>query len=117
MILSSDKTNISIMTGDRNAHPLLLSAANINMNVCMKASSHAFVLIALLPCLKFLCEKKFRGVLENHLLHQCINIVTNPLKKATKLRVMLPNLRGDMRFFFTPLVSYTVLLILWKQQC
>ncbi|KAG2137454.1 uncharacterized protein EDB93DRAFT_1091181, partial [Suillus bovinus] len=31
-ILSSDKTNISMMTGNRVAHPLLISLANIRMS-------------------------------------------------------------------------------------
>lgn len=56
VILSSDKTNISVMTGDRIAHPVLLSLANIRMDVRMKSSSHAFVLTALLPCPKFLIK-------------------------------------------------------------
>ncbi|KAG1883388.1 hypothetical protein F4604DRAFT_1575827, partial [Suillus subluteus] len=48
-ILSSDKTNISMMTGDRVAHPLLISLANIPMSTRLKTSSNSFVLTALLP--------------------------------------------------------------------
>ncbi|KAG1844896.1 hypothetical protein C8R48DRAFT_617664, partial [Suillus tomentosus] len=48
-ILSSDKTNISTMTGDRVAHPLLVSLANINLSTRLKTSSNSFVLTALLP--------------------------------------------------------------------
>ncbi|KAI6005577.1 hypothetical protein EDD15DRAFT_2191043 [Pisolithus albus] len=33
VVLSSDKTNISVMTGNRMAHPLLLSLANIDANI------------------------------------------------------------------------------------
>jgi hypothetical protein len=106
-ILSSDKTNISIMTGDRNAHPLLLTIANISMDVRMKASSHAFMLVALLPCSKFLVgDKKIRGVLEKCLLHKYLDIVTHPLKLAARFGIMLPDCWGNMRFCFTPLVSY-----------
>jgi len=68
--LSSDKTNITVMTGDRIAHPVLLTLANIHMDVRMKASNHAFVLLALLPCPKFLTkDRPTRSVLENRVIH------------------------------------------------
>ncbi|KAG2082123.1 uncharacterized protein F5147DRAFT_590497 [Suillus discolor] len=43
-VLSSDKTNITNMTGARVAHPLLLGLANIHMNTRTKLSSRAFFL-------------------------------------------------------------------------
>ena len=45
------------MTGDRTAHPLLISLANILADFHMKSTHNAFVLLALLPVPKFL-EKK-----------------------------------------------------------
>ncbi|KAG1899631.1 uncharacterized protein F5891DRAFT_1189439 [Suillus fuscotomentosus] len=57
-ILSSDKTNISTMTGDRVAHPLLVSLANIHMSMRLKSSSNAFVLTALLPVPRFIHKNK-----------------------------------------------------------
>ncbi|KAG1816744.1 uncharacterized protein BJ212DRAFT_1299501 [Suillus subaureus] len=56
-ILSSDKTNISMMTSDRVAHPLLISLANIHMSTRLKLSSNTFVLTAL-PVPKFIHKKK-----------------------------------------------------------
>jgi hypothetical protein len=56
--LSSDKTTISTMTGDWTAHPVLLSLANIHMDIRMKSNSHAFLLVALLPCPKFLTKNR-----------------------------------------------------------
>ncbi|KAG1905725.1 uncharacterized protein F5891DRAFT_1125768 [Suillus fuscotomentosus] len=76
-ILSSDKTNISTMTGDRVAHPLL-------------TSSNSFVLTALLPIPKFIHKnKRMRGVLEDRLIHECLDIVLRPLKQAAREGVML----------------------------
>ncbi|KAG2138549.1 hypothetical protein DEU56DRAFT_945088 [Suillus clintonianus] len=57
-ILSSDKTNICMMTGDRVSHPLLISLANIHMSTQLKTSSGAFLLTALLPVPKFTHKKK-----------------------------------------------------------
>lgn len=42
------------MTGGRVAHPLLISLANLLMNFRMKATNHAFLLLALLPVPKFI---------------------------------------------------------------
>ncbi|KDQ57872.1 hypothetical protein JAAARDRAFT_57695 [Jaapia argillacea MUCL 33604] len=53
-ILSSDKTLVSVGTGNRVAHPVLISLANIFADVRVKASHHAMLLAALLPCPKFL---------------------------------------------------------------
>jgi len=108
-ILSSDKTNISVMTGDRTAHPVLLSLANIRTDVRMKSSNHAFLLVALLPCPKFITkEKRFRGVLENRVVHLCLDIITNPLKLAAHAGRMMADPRGYSRFCFTALASYMV---------
>jgi Plavaka transposase len=54
IILSSDKTNVWAMTGGCVAHPLLISLTNLFMDFQMKASNHAFLLLALLPVTKFI---------------------------------------------------------------
>lgn len=108
-ILSSDKTNISVMTGDRTAHPVLLSLANIYMDVRMKSSNRAFLLVTLLPCPKFITKDKgFRGVLGNHVIHLCLDIITNPLKLAARAGRMMSDPCGYSRFCFTALASYMV---------
>ncbi|KAG1729418.1 hypothetical protein EDD22DRAFT_960913 [Suillus occidentalis] len=108
-ILSSDKTNVSTMTGDRVAHPLLVSLANIRMSTRLKSSSNAFVLTALLPVPKFIYKKKrMRGVLEDRLIHECLDIVLRPLKVAAREGVMLSDPVGHSRYCFTPLASYIV---------
>ncbi|KAG1905174.1 uncharacterized protein F5891DRAFT_1183113 [Suillus fuscotomentosus] len=56
-ILSSDKTNITALTGDHVAHPLLISLSNIHMNVHLKSSTNSFVLTALLPVPEFIHKK------------------------------------------------------------
>jgi len=39
-MLSSDKTNISVLMGDHITHPLLISLVNIKMATRLKLSSH-----------------------------------------------------------------------------
>ena len=52
-VLLSDETNILVLTGDRVAHPLLISLANIKMATQLKSSSNSFLLATLLPVPKF----------------------------------------------------------------
>ena len=109
VILSSDKTNISTMTGDHMAHPVLLSLANIHTNVHMKSSNCAFLLVTLLPCLKFIVkDRAICSVLENCVIHLCLDITTHPLKLAAHARQMMSDPHGYSRFRFTFLVSYMV---------
>ncbi|KAG1776905.1 hypothetical protein EV702DRAFT_1045915 [Suillus placidus] len=109
IILSSDKTNITNMTGGRVAHPLLISLANIKMATRNKASSHAFLLTALLPIAEFLHPVKWmQSVLEARLVHQCLDIVLEPLKQAARIGRMMSDPLGNLRYCFTPLASYIV---------
>ena len=108
-ILSSDKTNISVLTGDRVAHPLLISLANIKMATQLKSSSNSFLLTALLPVPKFVHKNsQIRGVLKNRLIHQCLDVVLEPLKCAAKLGIMLSDPLGHSWYCFTPIASYIV---------
>ncbi|KAG1792929.1 uncharacterized protein HD556DRAFT_1444008 [Suillus plorans] len=109
-ILSSDKTNISVLTGDRVAHPLLVSLANIRMNTRLKSSSNSFMLtVTTWIVLKFLHKnKRLRGVLADRLIHQCLDIVLKPLKEAALHGMMLSDPVGQSCYCFTPLASYIV---------
>ncbi|KAG2365996.1 hypothetical protein BDR07DRAFT_1256208, partial [Suillus spraguei] len=89
-VLSSDKSNITIMTGARVAHPLLLGLANIHMHTRMKLSSKAFMLMALLPIPQYLhLNQQMWGMLKDHLIHECLSIVLQPLMKAAELGIMM----------------------------
>ncbi|KAG1763520.1 hypothetical protein EDD22DRAFT_952245 [Suillus occidentalis] len=108
-ILSFDKTNVSTMMGDRVTHPLLISLANICMSTQLKSSLNAFVLIALLSVPKFIYKKKhMRGVLEDHLIHECLDIVLCPLKVAAHKGIILSDPVRHSCYCFTPLTSYIV---------
>ncbi|KAG1899327.1 uncharacterized protein F5891DRAFT_953870, partial [Suillus fuscotomentosus] len=49
-----------------------------------------------------------QGVLEDHLIHECLDIVLCPLKLAAREGVMLSDPVGHSRYCFTPLTSYIV---------
>ncbi|KAG1840425.1 hypothetical protein C8R48DRAFT_679594 [Suillus tomentosus] len=108
-VLSSDKTNITMMTGARVAHPLLLGLANICMRTRMKLSSKVFMLTALLPIPQYLHpNQRMRGMLEDCLIHECLSIILQPLMKAAELGIMMSDPVGNIRHCFTPLAAYIV---------
>ncbi|KAE9383333.1 hypothetical protein BT96DRAFT_844117 [Gymnopus androsaceus JB14] len=108
-ILSSDKTTISVITGNRVAHPLLISLANIDSEVLSKASNHLFNLLALIPIPRYMHSKReVNGVCENRLYHQSLDIVLEPLKKAASIGVMMADPVGQVRLCYTPCASFIV---------
>ena len=97
------------MTGNRVAHPLLISLANIAMDFRTKASNDLFLLLALLPIPRFIhSDKKIRGVLESRLFHYCLDIILEPLKIATQFGVLMEDPLGLLRVCFPPLAAYIV---------
>ncbi|KIK28762.1 hypothetical protein PISMIDRAFT_90649 [Pisolithus microcarpus 441] len=107
VMLSSDKTNISVMSRNCMAHPLLLSLANISMDICSKGSLHGHMLLALLPVLSFIHKKScVRSLLSDRLFHRCLDLVLKPLKIAATVGVMMNDPCGNVRYCFTPLVGY-----------
>jgi hypothetical protein len=97
------------MTGGKMAHPLLLSLANIDMRFCMKASNCGFLLLALLPVPIFLHNnRKICGVLENRLIHECLDFILQPVKIAAQIGTMMSDPLGNRRYVFTGLAAYIV---------
>ena len=97
------------MTGNRIAHPLLISLANFKMKFHMKSSNHAFLLLALSPVPSFIHKTKHLcGMLANRLVHKCLNFVIQPLKTAASIGIMMSDPLGWRRFCFTPLATYIV---------
>ncbi|KAG1821858.1 uncharacterized protein BJ212DRAFT_1445288 [Suillus subaureus] len=89
-VLSSDKTNVTTMTGARVTHLLLLGLANIHMHTPMKLLSKTFMLTALLPILQYLHpNQQMQGMLEDCLIHEYLLIVLQPLMKAAELGIMM----------------------------
>ncbi|KAF8178181.1 hypothetical protein K438DRAFT_1485170, partial [Mycena galopus ATCC 62051] len=108
-ILSSDKTQLTSMTGNREAHPVLISVSNIDMEFRMKASHHAFLLLALLPIIKFrVKDPAVARVLAYRVHHAIMAFILEPLKKFAEIGTMMNDPLGWRRWCFTPLVGYIV---------
>ena len=64
-------------------------------------------MLALLPVPKFVgVKKKLHGVLENRLIHACMDFVTAPLKVTAKNGAWMSDYAGYVRRCFTPLAAY-----------
>ena len=95
------------MSGNRMAHPLLLSLTNIDADIRSKSSLRTFLLLALLPVPSFVHNKsRVRGLLSDRLVHQCLDLVLKPLKIAAAVGVMMSDPVGNLRHCYTPLVAY-----------
>ena len=109
VILSSDKTTISVMTGNRVAYPLLISLANIQQNYRLKSSHSTFMLLALLPVAKFIHpDTRIRTLLQERLIHECLDIVLQPLKNAAISGEIMTDPLGIKQRCYTMLASYIV---------
>ena len=107
VVLSSDKTNISVMSGNRMAYPLLISLVNINPAIYSKISLHTYLLLALLPIPKFIHKNtRTRSLLHDRLFHQALHEVLEPLKIAARVGIMMNDPVGNVRYCFTPLAAY-----------
>ena len=107
VITSSDKTPLTIGTGNQEMHPVLLSLANIEPGVHMKTTSYSFVLAAYLPIPKFInVSVPVQVALATRIYHSCLTIVTENLLWATQEDVEIPDLLGHICVCYPALVSW-----------
>ncbi|KAG2146612.1 uncharacterized protein EDB93DRAFT_1086146 [Suillus bovinus] len=51
-------------------------------------------------------NKQMKGMLQDRLVHQCLDIILEPLKSAARLGIMMSDPIGCSHYCFTPLASY-----------
>ncbi|KAG1735664.1 uncharacterized protein EDB91DRAFT_1238174 [Suillus paluster] len=91
IIAASDKTPVTRQTGGPEMHPLFLTISNIDSDVCMKATSHAWQCVAYIPIPKFETHSDYHTILKSRVWHN--------LKVAAKVS-------DELQYCFTPLVAW-----------
>ncbi|KAI5986989.1 hypothetical protein F5J12DRAFT_907796 [Pisolithus orientalis] len=87
-------------------HLVFIMIGNIQSDVRMQASSHAWHCIAFMPVPVFEVHPDFQTILTSHLFHQCMDIVFASLKTVTSDGINLTDPTGFTQNCFTPLVTY-----------
>lgn len=100
IILSSDKTQLSVFSGDKTAYPVYLTIGNIPKSIRRKPSQHAQILLAYLPTDSLdgaeLSEDAAR-VARARMFHFVMSIVMEPLKAATRDGLLMTSGDGAIR--------------------
>ncbi|KAI6095384.1 hypothetical protein EDD16DRAFT_1698718 [Pisolithus croceorrhizus] len=99
VILASDKAPVTRMSGDRKMHLLFLTIANINSEVCMKATAHAWACVAYTPIPEFLAHPDFHSILEAHVWHHCMDIACANLKVSSHRGVFMADPHNNTRYY------------------
>ncbi|KAG1723222.1 hypothetical protein EDB19DRAFT_1898102 [Suillus lakei] len=107
IILASDKTPVTKMSGGLEMHPVFLTIGNIQSEVRMKATAHAWRCVAFIPIPKFDVHADFQTLLHARLFHKCMDMIFAKCKMATRIGEYMSDPMGYIRHCFTPLVAYT----------
>jgi hypothetical protein len=116
LILSSDKTTLSYMSGGQMAYPVYVTLGNIDKLIRRKGSEGATVLLGYLPINKFedVPSKEEPERLTGELVHRAMEVLLEPLREASEKGVEIWCADGRLRRVF-PLVA--VFVGDWPEQC
>ena len=82
-MLSSDKTSLSVFSGDKKAWPVYMTIGNISKDIRRQVSSHATILVGYLPVSKLECfQRKTRTLAGQRLFHRAMTSLVHPLIDA-----------------------------------
>ncbi len=100
VMISSDATLLTNISGDKSSHCVYMSCGNIRKEVRSKASARCWMKIAEIPKATFE-EISSQRVLKQRLYHTCMDIVTESLKHCSHAPVRMTDANGDERLVRT----------------
>ncbi|KAG2347324.1 hypothetical protein BDR05DRAFT_1040781 [Suillus weaverae] len=98
IIAASDKTPVTRHTGGLEMHPLFLTIGNIQADIRMKVTSHAWRCTAFMPIPTFIVNSDFQTLLQSRLWHKCMDLVCSNLKIAARVGEYMVDPLARMRY-------------------
>lgn len=109
MIIASDKTSVTWHTGGLKMHPIFVTIGNIQSDMQMRATCHAWRCVTYMPIPKFAnVHSGYQTILSQRLFHKCMDIIFADAKVAVIVGKFMPNPAGHIWHCFIPLIAYTV---------
>ncbi|KAF8159953.1 hypothetical protein B0H34DRAFT_655320, partial [Crassisporium funariophilum] len=107
VILSSDKTNLTSFSGDKQAYPVYLGIGVTKHEIRRQPSAHAMLLIGYIPVSKLECFSAKRQSVEGYqLFHECIRTILKPLVDAGKNGIRINCADGFVRMVYPIVAAY-----------
>ncbi|KAG1838975.1 hypothetical protein F4604DRAFT_1885387 [Suillus subluteus] len=95
IVVASDKTPVTRHTGGLEMHPIFVSIANIQSDVRMRATSHAWRCVGFMPIPKFAnVHSDYQTILSQRLFHKCMDIIFANAKVAAMTGKFMPDPSG-----------------------
>ncbi|KAG8699347.1 hypothetical protein FRC08_005368 [Ceratobasidium sp. 394] len=116
LIIASDKTKMTKLSGNKSAYPVYLTIGNISKTYRRQATKHATVVIGYLPIddFKDVPNKALRTRLKGELVHAAMASLMEPLEQAGREGVDMWCADGRLRRVYPLLAAFVGD---WPEQC
>ncbi|KAG1896381.1 uncharacterized protein F5891DRAFT_958756 [Suillus fuscotomentosus] len=106
IILGSDKTPVTRVTGGLEMHPVFITIGNIDSEVRSKATLRAWRCVGYMPIVKFKVHPDYQTILQARLWHKCMDLILANLKAAAAEGCFMSDPFRYIRYVFTPLIAH-----------
>ncbi|KAG9084267.1 hypothetical protein FS749_005361 [Ceratobasidium sp. UAMH 11750] len=108
VIIVTDKTQMTKLSGNQSAYPVYLTIGNISKAYHRQATKHATALIGYLPVDSFkdVPSKALRQRLKGELLHCAMSLIMEPLEEAGQTGVEMWCADGRLRWVYPQLAAF-----------
>ncbi|KAF8598292.1 hypothetical protein BDV93DRAFT_419655, partial [Ceratobasidium sp. AG-I] len=108
IIIASDKTQMSVLSGSKRAWPVYLSIGNISKDMRRRPSQHGMILLGYIPVTDLACISGETARREKgwEIFHACMSAIIEPLKEASIHGVEMVCADGGVRRVHPILASY-----------